>query len=75
MCDPRFKDKKKFVYASSIFLLLLRALGVNASRLLNWLILSDVSKKELLYFKIKLFLLLKKKKFVFLEEIVKGLLS
>ena len=71
MCDPRFKDKKKFVYASSIFLLLL---GVNASRLLNWLILSDVSKKKLLYFKIKLFLLLKKKH-KFLEEIVKGLLS
>ena len=56
MCDPRFKDKKKFVYASSIFLLL-RASGVNASRLLNWLVLSDASKKELLYFKIKLFLL------------------
>ena len=55
MCDPRFKDKKKFVYASSIFLLL-RASGV-ASRLLNWLVLSDASKKELLYFKIKLFLL------------------
>ena len=54
MCDPRFKDKKKFVYASSIFLLLL---GVNASRLLNWLVLSDASKKELLYFKIKLILI------------------